>query len=416
MIDAIDALHTPAIQNGTETEANVAALQTAFDNAADAYYTAAKNLKDAYANIESYIQDSGLITGYAASTSINSLTSLVDAAKEMDATDGVASTDGTDGGYRNKLDYLIDAYETAANTNEANISDMKTKYGLYKKACEDYATAKTNAETAYNTAVTTFNTEKLKSKSTDGLTAKSFADVVATVVIETADTATTKSEDNVMVEKTGDGYDKAQSKAKADLAKTYAGTATDEETLTPMVTGDAPDYDTTNTRVSDEYYRGTVKTLNTHLTGSADAYNEAKAALAAYADNNVTAAANAEHTIKVKINLADDVKNNQTWSQIPQADDDTIAHFYLNKILEAGETSDMLIKSVELDGETTTPASFKDMTFDLNVALKSAQVTYDENNNVLATAADSTFTNAKVNGDDTRVVTITDGKIGWTKK
>ena len=408
MTDAIDALHTTAIQNGTETEANVAALQTAFDNAANAYYTAANNLKDAYANIESQIHDSGLLTGAAASTSITSLTGLVDAAKTMDTTGGAS-------GYRNVLDGYIDAYESAAHTNESNIADMETKYGLYKTACEGYTTAKDNAETAYGTAVTTFNTEKLKSKSTDGLTAKSFAEVVADVVIETADSAATPSEDNVMVEKTGDGYDKAQSKAKADLAKAYAGTATDAATLTPMVTGTTPDYDTTNNEVADTNYQGTVTELTNALTSSTTVYNDAKTALAAYNDSNVNAAANAEHTIKVKINLADGVKNDATWSQIPKADDDTVAHFYLNKILEAGETSDMLIKSVELDGETTTPASFKDMTFDLNVALKSAQVTYDDNNNILATAADTTFNNAKVNGDDNRVVTITDGKIGWTQ-
>ena len=71
----------------------------------------------------------------------------------------------------------------------------------------------------------------------------------------------------------------------------------------------------------------------------------------------------------------------------------------------------MLIKSVELDGESTTPASFKDLTFDLNVALKSAQVTYDENNNIVDTAADTVFTKAEVTN-----INQTTKAVTWTAK
>ena len=428
---AIDALHTVAIQAGTETEANVAALQEAFDTAANEYYAAAVALKDAYANIQTQVQDSGLLDNTAASQSVANLTTFVNQAKKMSDT-GIASTDGTDGDYRNNLDYLIDAYETAAHDNEAAYENLNTKYEAYKTACADYRTAKTNAETDYDTAVSKFDTDKLKSRSTDELTAASFDDVVAAYVIEVTDTADPKAEENVTVEYTGDGADVEATYDKATLARTY-NVATATTALTPMLTG-TTNTDWSGTAITDTDYQGTVAELTTNQgtsdnnasqgaaagTANAVTYTVAKdylddleadaaAALDEAALQAIRDAANAEHTIKIKINLADGVADatNPTWSQFPVANGENVAHFYLNKVLEAGETSDMLIDSVELDGESTTPATFKDMTFDLNVALKSAQVTYDEDNNIVETAADSTFTNAEVTNIDQTTKAVT---------
>lgn len=388
MESAIAAFYVATIQNGTMTKANVTTLQTAFDAAATAYYNAAVALKNAYANLETQVHDSGLNLMADTSNSINTLTDLVTEATKMKA--------GANG-YRDELDTLIDAYETAAGTNESNTATLNNALQVYKDACDEYENASTGvlttAAATYSTATNTFDTAKSKSKSTDNLSAQTFDNVVNDYKVPANGTITSTATND------------AATRTAAATASTYSATAVDT-TYVPQVTGSDS---TTGNIVSDTNYQGSVAQLRTNLSNTDNAYNSAVAYINSL-DGAVADVANAAHPIKIKINLADGVKNDQTWSQIPTTTNATVAHFYLNKVLGAGETSDKLIDSVELDGESTTPASFKDMTFDLNVALKSAQVTYDDQNNILPTAANTTFTNARVTN-----VNQTTGAVTWAQ-
>ena len=98
--------------------------------------------------------------------------------------------------------------------------------------------------------------------------------------------------------------------------------------------------------------------------------------------------------IVIYINLKNDVTNataNNQWQILPSTVASNKAYFYYTGILGAGETSSQLIDSVKL-ADSVTQDMYKYFDFDLNVELKSAQVIYDDNGNVVATA---------VNGDNT---------------
>lgn len=117
--------------------------------------------------------------------------------------------------------------------------------------------------------------------------------------------------------------------------------------------------------------------------------------------NNAKTAYDNGGDLKIYINLSDDVVTYggvaDKWQMLPvpakgnaepyyEFANDT-AVFYWTGILEGGETtSGKLIDSVELDKDTTQDM-YKAFDFDIDVALKSAQVTYDEAGNVLAKAA-----------------------------
>jgi alternate signal-mediated exported protein len=97
--------------------------------------------------------------------------------------------------------------------------------------------------------------------------------------------------------------------------------------------------------------------------------------------------------LKININLSDKVVTtadgtNDKWLLDPATiGADKTAHFYYTGILEGSETSSKLIDSVELD-DSVTQNMYKSFDFDINVALKSAQITYaDDNETILPTAA-----------------------------
>ncbi len=121
---------------------------------------------------------------------------------------------------------------------------------------------------------------------------------------------------------------------------------------------------------------------------------ELSAANAAYnaAQTAAAAATSATDVLKININLANDVTAGGTaekWQVLPNPIANNEAVFYYTSILEGGETSSKLIDSVELDS-SVTEKMYKSFDFDLNVALKSAQITYaDDNTTILA---DSTTT------------------------
>ena len=65
---------------------------------------------------------------------------------------------------------------------------------------------------------------------------------------------------------------------------------------------------------------------------------------------------------------------------------DTEANFYYTSILGSGETTEILVDSVELSGDTKNIA-FKDFDFDLNVTVDSSQVVISEDGNSYETDA-----------------------------
>ena len=85
-----------------------------------------------------------------------------------------------------------------------------------------------------------------------------------------------------------------------------------------------------------------------------------------------------DDNIIININLAENFADNWTYLNDFAGDSKTTnGHFYLNKILAAGATSDKLVASVTLDGAVKNQA-FTDLTYDLTVGLDSVQISPDE--------------------------------------
>lgn len=120
--------------------------------------------------------------------------------------------------------------------------------------------------------------------------------------------------------------------------------------------------------------------------------------------------ATADDNIIININLANDHADNWTYLQDFEGDGKTTnGHFYLNKILAAGATSDMLVKSVTLDGAVKNQA-FTDLTYDLTVGLDSVQISPDEDK------TDASYVTG-VNSEWTPATAVKSGTaVTWTKQ
>ena len=123
----------------------------------------------------------------------------------------------------------------------------------------------------------------------------------------------------------------------------------------------------------------TVDALKTAKDTAENATNTAKKA-ADDARNSVAGTS----AIKIYVNLVDGYDANWNMDQSTLGTEEV--DFYLKKILAAGATSDQLIDSVKL-ADTVTAGAYKDMTFDLNVGLDSAQITYADDQKTITTEA-----------------------------
>ena len=128
----------------------------------------------------------------------------------------------------------------------------------------------------------------------------------------------------------------------------------------------------------------TIAALKTNLDNSTTDYESTKSAYE-------TAKANAEAVSKVTIyvNLADDYAD--YWQYAGDTDQTGTtptqnAEFYYRYLLQPGETSHKLIDSVEL-ADTVTAKDYKNLTFDLNITLDSAQITYADDQRTITTEA-----------------------------
>ena len=120
------------------------------------------------------------------------------------------------------------------------------------------------------------------------------------------------------------------------------------------------------------------------------------AAQTAYNDAITAGVGTATSELKINIKLSDNVVTaadgtNDKWQILPSTVAGNKAIFYYTGILEGSETSSKLIDSVELDSSATQDM-YKSFDFDLNVALKSAQITYGpDDETILADPATSEF-------------------------
>jgi alternate signal-mediated exported protein len=148
-----------------------------------------------------------------------------------------------------------------------------------------------------------------------------------------------------------------------------------------------------------------------NLAKATQTLNEAKAAYeSAYDSENPD-----KGVLKININLSDDVVTNgntaDKWQLLPNPVSGDVAYFYYTSILGAGETSAQLIDSVELDSSVTEDM-FKRFDFDLNVALKSAQIAMaNDGKTILTDAAAELDANATL-----ATPTDVNTAINWTLK
>lgn len=188
-----------------------------------------------------------------------------------------------------------------------------------------------------------------------------------------------------------DAADAALTAATAKQASVVAALATAQSEQSTAATNltdkqDAKDDAQTAFDTAKTAYENAVSasgTQSTNLTYAKSKLSEASQTLAnAEAKyNELNDSVSGATELKININLSDAVTTAggtaNMWQHTPTANDDDIATFYYTSILEGSETSSKLVDSVELDPSVTADM-YKAFDFDLNVAMKSVQVNYDQ--------------------------------------
>ena len=309
-----------------------------------------------------------------------------------------------------------------------NTTDMHTAVETYKDAYDDYDaylhnagddnyTAKVqawaDAVVAYNNAVSTAKSTYVGKVNTVQDEPNAFAYLQGDIP-----TRTLKNYKNTLV----NTYTQLSGTAVGETAsddytkyagKTVATIASEADFL--QIEGDTTTYPNTNSEAKQKL--GVLKTaLGDNDSGATKAKNEAEntyntaktaleddggytdfaAAQAAYvaAQNDLAdaqAAVNAAATgssieIDVVLDAGVNATTNPTWTVAPSTINTNAVDFYLNQVLNAGHTSPKLIDKVVMR-DSVDSRDYKDLTFDLNVALKSAQVTYADDQRTYTTDA-----------------------------
>lgn len=144
-----------------------------------------------------------------------------------------------------------------------------------------------------------------------------------------------------------------------------------------------------------------------------DKVADAKAAYeAAVRAENGQGAVAEDGIVKIYVNLANigDGTAKEKWQYVADAavEEGKDFNFYYTSILPSGQTSSLLITSIEFDKDVKQHA-FRDIQLDLDVTSESAQVVY--NGDVIeATAANATITGAKTTAETYATV---DGPVQW---
>lgn len=243
----------------------------------------------------------------------------------------------------NSLDSVVSAYRAAWDTNVTQTANEATAQNTWREAIIAYNTAVTDAKDAYDSAIA----RAVPTPQDPTRTVDNYTDNGTTIVRDyAAQSITAGSDPTIVVADAETQYE------------TYAGysnrTAPDTSVYTDLET-------TMNSSVN-------------NTKDAKDAYDEAVLKL------------DSSSKITIYVNLDASYGTNWTLDARKLETDTTKATFYLNKILKAGDTSAKLIDSVTF-ADTVTARDYKDLTFDLNVGLDSAQITYADDQKTIMTDA-----------------------------
>ena len=379
-----------ATASGAVTEKTTALGTTA--GTASGNVTTAKEklgtLADIKANTTGYTEGSAILTSINSynskvdgiETYVTALTNAIDDLKDGNP-DNMTAVSSAWGTLKTKADELYDSYaeiltvatyETDGDTKKNKLLEFKNAVDALDftalttavnelKAANATNTSTASADaTAYNAAVDAYTSAYETAKAKNETTANTYHDLDTSKSTD-ADFATD-----------GKGY-----KANADA--------------TPSA-----DLATSTYRVTQSYqatYGDTAADTEKTVDGWLEELNSKKTALGTEQGKTVW---DDKNDIVIYINLDDGFADN--WEiedgvkTVGESDSQSIVSFYYKKILDASETTERLVKSVTLSEDTKNV--FKDFTFDLNVHLDSAQVTYDDNQTTMnakaITAGDAT--------------------------
>lgn len=403
------ASYDTGINTATPEEKQAAA--EAYDEAIHDYQMAIE--KQARAASESSAADAGVLALYndyvaannALNTSLNTLATATTNRANAQAAYDALSTEKQ--GLETQRDSLLDQmYGQHPGSESSYVPDTS----LYARSIKDIGTASDNqrlkdevnawlasgSSGVENAASKTFDDltyAELSTYTPDNDTHTYYQDYVAKTKAQEDYTALKSQYDTIATRLTAIGDDTTaatEMKAAYD-ALTAANNAYDiaDDDVNNPTTGkqklrnDA--YDAWNAALTAAGLQtGNLADANAELASATAAYNTAKKAY------EKAVATPTSSDLKLYINLNNDVVAGGTadkWQLLPSTIDDNTAHFYYTSILGPGETSAKLIDSVELDSATTQDM-YKSFDFDVNVALKSAQITYAEDQTtILPTAA-----------------------------
>ena len=306
------------------------------------------------------------------------------------------------------------ALETRKNAVDSELATLNgdgdgsiTKLTTAKDAAQSEYTA---AETAYNnkkntTAWTNYQTELsawasalTPAKTVDSLTSED----IAAFITDKAYTAGSDEHNIAVLDATMREKKKALDEATAalDAANEQKSALTNEQTSltsqistlettisekqTAKTTAESNKSAAESAKTAAATITGNNNPASTNLTNAQTAYQTAQTAYSK-AKSDYDAAVNGysnSQDLKIYINLKNDTTTGgiaKQWQLLPATIANNTAEFYYTSILDAGTTSEQLIDSLELD-ENTTKDMYKSFDFDLNVALNSVQVTYDDDN------------------------------------
>ena len=306
---------------------------------------------------------------------------------------------------------LVASYDTGAEITNAKLQELAKAYDdalvLYNDAVAEYTAAlreNTGADAAVVNANKTLQ-EKLDdlrdAQNTLAAADKKLAQATAAKNAAQAakDAADQRATEAAAALTAAEAAVTAAQTAKdaADAAVTAAQTAADEA---------QGDYDEAVTNAGETGTSGNLTAAKNNLAAATQKLAEAEKAY-----NDAMNSAD-KGVLKININLADVVTTTGTadkWQLLPDPVNGGTAYFYYTSILGGGETSAQLIDSVELDSSVTDDM-FKRFDFDLNVALKSAQIAYDTDGNITTDAADTLLdANATL-----ETPTSVDSVVDWT--
>jgi len=267
------------------------------------------------------------------------------------------------------------------HTYHALLTEYKLKTDAYEKALQEYV----DDATKLNHIIDTLNDAILAVNPTTPLN-----NVDLTAANSSGDVSALNAENGKLYAKLKEAREAFDGETTDPVNAAYGETGGAAKTL--------KEAETALTQAETNLQNGTNKVTDNddvkqNLKTAWENYYKAKNAL--YAAEKAKDAAQEKYDkngdLKIYINLDNDVLvggKPGKWQALPTTvDTSNVAHFYYTSILEGGETTTKLIDSVELDKDVTEDM-YKYFDFDVNVAMKSAQVTYDDAGNVLATAVD----------------------------